>query len=64
MFLFNLMNELRFIRCESHSNFLKTVEWTGVEEYVEESLWFPVSSAKVSCYIQNKDENYNYEVGF
>lgn len=54
------MNELRFICCESHSNFLKSVEWTGVEEYVEESMWFPVSSAKVSCYIQNKDENYNY----
>lgn len=55
MFLFNLMNELRFTHSEGHSNFLKAVEWTGVEEYVEESMWFSVSSANISCYIQNKD---------
>jgi len=55
MFLFNLMNELRFTHCEGHINFLKAVEWTGIEEYVEEFMWFPVLSAKVSCYVQNKD---------
>lgn len=55
MFLFNLMIELRFTHCEDHNNFLKAVEWTGTEEYVEESMWFSVSSEKVSCYIQNKE---------
>lgn len=55
VFLFNLMNELRFTHGQDHNNFLKDVEWTGTEEYVEESMWFPVSSATLSCYIQNKE---------
>lgn len=49
------MNELRFIHCEGHNNFLKAVERTGIED-VEESMWFSVSSKKLYCYIQNKDE--------
>lgn len=58
------MNELRFTHGQDHNNFLKDVEWTGTEEYVEESMWFPVSSATLSCYIQIKIKKYNYEVVF
>lgn len=49
-------NEYKFTHSEDHNNFLKAVEWTGIEECVEESMWFPVSSAMLSCYFQNKDE--------
>lgn len=56
MFLFNLMNELRFIHGEEQNNFLKAKEWTDVKENMEESMKFFVSSSKISCYIQNKDE--------
>lgn len=50
------MNELRFIHGEEQNNFLKAKEWTDVEEHMEESMKFFVSSSKISCYIQNKDE--------
>lgn len=61
MFLFNLMNELRFIQSDGHNNFLKAVEWHGI--YRKICVVFCVECKDILVIFKIKMKKYNYEVG-
>lgn len=65
MFLFNLMNELRFIHGEEQKNFLKAMEWTDIEENMEESMdFFLIKFKDILLYSKQRWKNMLMKLGF